>query len=136
MAITLGNLDEIKKSFRKVKVGKELTEESARANICDYTENLLRKNDKDKNKAIKGYNKVIKKVGNSFQFLMYYGVESVLGATISAKDEDDAVAQALDYCELVRRGKAGAEVDKLIKAAFDKKKKTIANRRPRVSSNS
>ena len=134
MAVTLGNLSEIKKSFRKVKLGKELTQESARVSICDYTENLLRKNDKDKDKAIKGYNKVLKKVGNNFQFLMYYGVESVLGAIITAKDESDAVSQALEYCEQVRRGKAGSEVDKLINAAYEKKKKTIANRKQRVSS--
>ena len=133
MTVTLGNLTEIKKSFRKVYLGKELTEESARTSICDYTENLLRKSDKDKDKAIKGYNKVLKKVGNNFQFLMYYGVESVLGATITAKDENDAVSQAIDFCDQVRRGKAGSDVDKLIKAAYEKKKNTIANRKQRVS---
>ena len=51
MSFTIVDIREINKYFGSKKVARELTEEGARISICDYTESVLNKTGKDKDKA-------------------------------------------------------------------------------------
>ena len=134
MSFTIVDVKEINKYFGNKKVTRELTEESAKTSICDYTESVLNKVGKDKDKAQKSFDKVLTKVGDVYKFRMFYGVQAVIGADIKGvKDEKDAVTQALDICEKVRRGQAGDKVIKDIRKAFEDKKESKSKRKSKNS---
>lgn len=135
MAIEYVSINEIKTRTKKKASSKELTIESVRDSICDFTLAVLKGEKKRKNKegkeVIANVSEVLAKdltAAKTWYLTMKYGVMSVSGVKISnVADEKAAIAEAISYINKVKSGMGPANVRKDIEGAFTKKKEALAS---------
>lgn len=134
MAIEYVSINEIKTRTKKKVAAKEVTIDSVRDSICDFTLAVLKGEKKRKNKegkeVIANVSEVLAKdlvTAKTWYLTMKYGVMSVSGVKITANDEKAAIGEAISYINKVKSGMGPANVRKDIEGAFTKKKSAIAN---------
>jgi hypothetical protein len=129
MAIKFVDLDRINKAFSKTKQKRALTEDTVREMIADTTVSILEqshvtgKKGKEKRTAI---SKVLKKSGDAWYLRLFYGVSVVCGAEIEAANEQQAIKEAIDYCNDIKKGKCDSKTKEHIRKAFEEKQKSLA----------
>jgi hypothetical protein len=129
MAVKFVELDKVNLAFSKVAKKKEITDESVRKSIADLGISILKQ---EKMAGKKGQEKkvpitkVLKKTGDGTWYLrLFYGVATVTGAEISATDEQEAIQDAIKYCEDISAGKCDSKVKAQIKKAHEDKAKAL-----------
>jgi hypothetical protein len=129
MGIKFIDLDQINKAFSKKSLKRVLTEETVRQMIADTTVSILDqshvtgKKGKEKKTPV---SKVLKKSGDAWYLRLFYGVAVVCGAEIDASNEEQAIKEAIDYCNDIKRGKCDSKTKEHIRKAFEEKQKSLA----------
>ncbi len=133
MAVEYISINEIKSRTKKKVAAKEVTVDSVRDSICDFTLSVLRgekkRKTKDGKEVVANVSEVLAKdltAAKTWYLTMKYGVMSVSGVKIVANDDKAAIAEAIAYINKVKSGMGAANVKKDIEGAFTKKKTAIA----------